>query len=199
MPAGIDGCATHVATGDLSRCFTLSLHGLQLSSEEHLYKLVPELKDRTLRRAALQLRRDIHNGDLPRLPSSDLEHLLDRLNDDARNTVRACPEAMSRIAHLLRLGQSTLAEETHSTLRPAFWSAIEDPRLQFGIATASPEFSSRIALEKDRQANTGEATELELSLLRYLLRAVCKTSAFSTFMDVGAVPVGRDLVDDGLL
>lgn len=161
-------------------------------AEAHLHKLVPTLPDKKMRAAALQLQRDVHGDRRPRIKSETLSHILECLPAGARDEVCAWLQTIHQIDDLMALGQSTLDEETISRLRPALWSAIDDPSLSLGIAVASPNLRQSLDSERKRPRTAPAASRLELALLRYLLRASCKTSPFSTLMDLGVVAVKDD-------
>jgi hypothetical protein len=164
--------------------------------EEDLHAIVPCLADGVLRSAAIQLRRDAHSARMPRVRCEHLTKILELLPHGAKATLQAWLKTRDEIAEQLQFGQLKLDHEIHANLRPGLWSALGDRRLSLGIALASPALRYRLDVERNRSAPSSIPTKCEVGLLRYLLRAVCKTSPFSTFMDVGTVAVSDSGKDD---
>ena len=167
---------------------------LRVRAESHLYKVVPTVTDRKLRAAALQLQRDIHATRLPRLDPDTIARISERLPSAAQEEICTWLRLVRQLDDLMSRGEAILAEETNSRLRPALWATLGDERLSLGIAAASPSLRECLERESTRtQPPRGAASSrLELTLLRYLLRATCKTSPFATFMHLGIVPMNGD-------
>ncbi|MCU1680040.1 MAG: putative lantibiotic dehydratase [Amycolatopsis sp.] len=139
---------------------------------ERLYRLVPEL-DKPLRQAVVKLRRDVHNGRIPR-PTVELPAEL--ALDVARWTDLVRQGAARRTA----AGDHFAAESTRAA--KAMRAHLGAPAVASGLALASPEFTERLlAAPLD---DTPSARSVR-SATAYLTRVALKTSPFSSLTTVG--------------
>jgi Lantibiotic dehydratase, N terminus len=139
---------------------------------ERLYRLVPEL-DKPMRQAVVKLRRDIHNGRMPR-PVMGLPAEL--ANDVARWTELVRQAAARRTA----AGDHFAAEAALAA--KAMRAHLGAPAVASGLALASPEFTQRLlAAPLD---DTPSARSVR-SATAYLTRVALKTSPFSSLTTVG--------------
>ncbi|MBB4931774.1 hypothetical protein F4561_002594 [Lipingzhangella halophila] len=166
-------------------------------ARDALGEAVGATNDPGLRRELLALRRDVHNGRMPRDPAraGELADLLGR-----SDRVAVATWLSHRDAHeaALSRGDDVLAEERAEAVQHLRQLA-DDPRLRAGIQLGAPlldrQLDSYVADPGGRRAH-----KVERSLLSYAFRAACKTSPFSTltpvalgrFRDGGPALVGSD-------
>lgn len=148
-----------------------------------LRDLVPRISDRTARRAAIRLRRDLFNLRRPRFPEVDT--VTRRLPPADRGLVEsAARNAAAYEDSLTALRELVVVDRAASRQRLRRWLGQEC--FLRGLAVASPE----LCRQAQRLASAPACPEThkdrftEAGLLRYLVRTATKTSPFSTFTPV---------------
>jgi len=154
--------------------------------EAGLHRLVGGLDDKRLRRAALNTRRDAHNGRPCRTSQDVLAELGDLLDPAGARALAAWCEAGSAERVALERADARLEDEIESASE-ALRRDLADPELRCAIAMASPDFHDQLARVAAGVAPRGKAARTALS---YLSRAAVKTSPFSTLTTVGWARVG---------
>lgn len=188
--------ATALALPETSRLIDRSLQcrmdmeSERAAVEDALYALVPRLSERKLSGVALKLRRDVHKGRAATTLPAEVQPILNCLPEEARESLARWSAARAELTDLTESAERMFAHEVETHLRPRLRAALDEEFLDRAIGLASPEL--QMALHREPSANAGfMSSNAERSLLAYLLRASVKTSPFSTFMHVAAVPVGE--------
>ncbi len=147
---------------------------------EALYQAIGGLDDKKMRRALLNIRRDVHNRRLPR--ASHLEAAADALS----------PELRDRLQHFRQLGlQQRQAEaELLATcerevieIRGRFQHAVEDEDFRRGLLLSSRTLAGELPryIRAPAEKPGSKARQIERSLMRYFSRMVMKSTPFGTF------------------
>ncbi|ETX12955.1 hypothetical protein OCH239_15160 [Roseivivax halodurans JCM 10272] len=158
--------------------------------EAALHGLVPALEtEKKLRHAAVNLKRDVHNGRGSKLSDEVIAEIAGRLGhghaSDALEDWRGAARDYSGARTAL---DETVTEETQSVLRPALRAALDVPHFARAVALSSPR-TARMAAKEKKLPKTAWPDKLERSLLGYIARASAKTSPFSSFMSVSTIAV----------
>jgi hypothetical protein len=153
---------------------------------EGLYRAVPTIPDQPTRRAAVALRRDIHNGRWSRQSGAGVRAVSPAL-------LVAVAEDLARWAKLIQLvGERRSAAagyfetETEHSLK-AMHRHLTGARVARGLAMASPAFTERLLAEPLRG---GPDSRVVRTATAYLTRTALKTSPFSTLTTVGVTAFG---------
>ncbi|MFJ1605712.1 lantibiotic dehydratase [Streptomyces sp. NPDC088253] len=192
LPVGVlDESATPRSTGLLRDALDAADAAGELAGSlaDAIYRLVPRLDgDRAARRAAVGLRRDIHNGRLAPSTGRAADLVSARLDPGPARRLKAWLEAMRRYQD--GLGQ---AEEVFATELPkageALFGRLREPRVASGLALASPQFARRL-LAQDGPAPAGLDTRGARSAAAYLSRIAVKPSPFSTLTTLDVAWLG---------
>ena len=158
-----------------------------------LHTLVPRLDgDRTLSRAALALKRDVHNARTPSAPGEVLDAIELQLESLDRRRLRAWLDAEGHRRRTLEAGR-LLADEEREAAGRLLVQELLLPDVEAAVAMASASFALDLR-RADRAAAARPASRLSRSAVAYLVRAALKTSPFSTLTRVGlaAFDGGRD-------
>ncbi len=162
---------------------------------ESLFALVgrtaPEAK--ALRRAALQLKREIHGLQPTALSAERIDDVLGALEPDdsaAAAMLRGWIAAQSARRALDNASEQSLREELQTVLRPALRAPLANPLFRRALAMASAEIA-RHAERGDELPRKERPDQFERSLLSYFSRAAVKTSPFSSFMSTTALSVSN--------
>jgi hypothetical protein len=149
-----------------------------------LHALVPLLDDdRRLRRAALALKRAVHNDRPVPVSSTDLDALTARLPESERDLLAAWLGLAEEVRTLVAEADSGVGTELTS-VATGLVEACATPTLARALSLASPTLT-RDLRRPDAVAKLAPGTRLSRSCLGYLIRATVKTSPFSTFTTIG--------------
>ncbi|MEV6007874.1 lantibiotic dehydratase [Streptomyces sp. NPDC051976] len=159
--------------------------GLATGLENALERLVPSPDlDRPERRAALRLRRDIHNLRLSQATSAAATLLVPHLDADLRARLADWQEAARAWCELLAQAEQTALAET-ARAGAAMLSRLKDPRIvRGGLALASPAFTAELLKHPAGTAPSWDS-KLARSATAYLTRGTVKPSPFGTLTTVG--------------
>jgi hypothetical protein len=173
----------HLAAHRDARC---RMAFLAAALGDDLHALVPRLGEQEtgLRRAVLQLRRDVHHGRPTQVKPAACADVQARL-------AGACAAAAARLADWLAaqdaLGrhwlaaQEAFAAELQQVLRPALRAPLADASFMGALALANPGVAAQARRER-RWPDKPQPDTFERSLMGYLMRACAKTSPLSSFM-----------------
>jgi len=153
---------------------------------EGLYRAVPTLTDQSIRRSAVALRRDVHNGRWSARTGAGVAAVSPALP-------AAVAGDLNRWAQLIQLAQERRVAaagyfgiETGRALK-ATHGHLTGARVARGLALASPVFTDRLLAEPLR----GNAdSRMVRTATAYLLRTALKTSPFSALTTVGIAAFG---------
>jgi len=161
--------------------------------EALLYEAIPALDgDRVLRRAALQLKRDVHHERPTGLAPALLDELGRRLPRDGAERLAAWRGATEVLLAARARAEATLPGELAGAAE-ALAAALARPEMRAALALGSQEFLE--ALTRRDSAKAGPGTRLARTGLAYVSRAAVKTSPFSSFTTVGVTSlVGEEVV-----
>lgn len=158
---------------------TLSRKGV----EDILHRFVPALdQDRSLRRAVLGLRRDVHGLRTPKLAPDQEKTILSLLEARERKVVESWLSTV-RVRDSHRAQAVTILGREVEDASRELAAALSDEELQRGVALASSNFLETFLRQVPTTVRPG--TQLGRACLSYLARAAVKTSPFSTFTSVG--------------
>ncbi|MPZ50649.1 MAG: hypothetical protein GEU75_15355 [Dehalococcoidia bacterium] len=160
--------------------------------EDLLYDAVPRIDDAKLRGAAVELRRDVHNGRRPAIGEPQRTALLAHMGRAEQEPLRAWFDAQRRYEASLARGRDALADETRTHLRCGLRELTQEIGFSQGLALSSPDLIDELEREAVRPQKGMAASSLDRSLLSYAARAAAKTSPFSTFMHVAPVEIRLD-------
>lgn len=154
-----------------------------------LYRLVPRLDgDRAARRAAVGLRRDVHNGRFAPSTGRAADLVSAQLEPGPARRLESWLESMRR--HRNGLGR---AEEVFATELPeateALYRHLRSPRVASGLALASPQFAGRL-LAQEGAAPAGLDSRGARTAAAYLSRIAVKPSPFSTLTTLAVARLG---------
>jgi hypothetical protein len=158
--------------------------------EDALFTAVPRLINKNVQRAAVRLKRDVHNGRATEPPEGAAEAIAAALAPDAAAALRDWLAAQRRIREARADLIDTFSAELRGHVRPRLRAVLADDDFRRAMALASPELQAAWTREADRTPMVVHANKPEKALLSYLIRAAVKTSPFSTFMHV--VPLAID-------
>ncbi|MFI9809874.1 lantibiotic dehydratase [Streptomyces sp. NPDC052301] len=149
---------------------------------DDLYRLVPKLGDRAVRRAAVRLRRDIHNTRRTPKTQAHADALTPHLDETVRERLarwlRAMAEADAALATARRATEPELRRAGDALL-----GHLRAPQTALGLALASPDFTEELLLDRDTAAPP-ESRRMR-SAAAYLARIAVKPSPFSTLTTLG--------------
>ncbi|HEV2371814.1 MAG TPA: lantibiotic dehydratase [Streptosporangiaceae bacterium] len=154
---------------------------------EDLYHAVPGLEeDRDARRAAIALRRDVHNLRWTARTEKAVRALLPLLPAAGAGRLRQWAQAIRRHHELLDDADEVIQGEVRQA-GEAMLARLREPSLAAGLALASPEFTDRLLAGSPG----GLDSRLARSATSYLTRIALKTSPLSTLTTVGLTWFGR--------
>ncbi|MEU2158853.1 lantibiotic dehydratase [Streptomyces sp. NPDC019396] len=139
-----------------------------------LHAAVPALEhDPRLRRAALDLRRRVHNSRPAQLPQDVVRSLSERLDDTAGRALAQWLDGMSELT-TLRAQTDALYEEETAKATERLRCVLSERVFAQGLAQASPQLLNHLT-SKPLEPHSKAAR----SVLGYVSRAAVKTSPFS--------------------
>lgn len=150
---------------------------------EALFRAVPAVADRGIRRRLLETKRRIFNGF--QLDSADLP-----LTSDLLAALARYRELIAQEEACFRVGIRAVLEEVRQQLQKV-WA---DPRFHLACRQASPDLVE--ALEKEGLPVAGELTPLERGFYTFVSRWTSKANPFHLFAEV-AFPAASGIVVDG--
>ena len=176
----LDTGATAAALAEQQRLRT-ALAGQSAALVAKLERVVQGCDDRDLGRAALNLKRAVHNL-RPAKPEqvAALSGLLDAATVAALAQFNADTQALAGMDARIRQAYADEMEATSARL-PALWDA---PRLQDAISYSNPELYADFEALAGRRGKTlapKARRKLEDTFVQYLARCASKTSPLSTF------------------
>jgi len=185
-PERLDALALSATHAALRRALAAEHELEQIAAviEAALYPLVPALADEPqLRRAALSLKRDVHNARMPKLEAETLATLSARLDPAAAAAVdRWIVAARVRAAAMATAG---LALDDERDLAGAALAAeLCDRGMRRALALGSPAFLDEALRRDDGGAGAAPGSRFARTAVGYLSRAALKTSPFSSFTEV---------------
>ncbi|MEU7040603.1 lantibiotic dehydratase [Streptomyces varsoviensis] len=148
---------------------------------DRLYEVISANTDDGLRRALVNIRRQVFNNKLPRDPAAALG-AAEAVGGETGARLAAWLRDRRALADLVRSGPAILAAELAGGRERLRELAVE-PRLRQGLVLASPSLDRYLGtyLGAGAAALTKRQRRIERSLLEYVYRTACKTSPFSTF------------------
>ncbi|WP_157777588.1 lantibiotic dehydratase [Nocardia terpenica] len=151
---------------------------------EDLYALVPRLDGfAEARRAALRLRRDVHNMRRRDHQDADIALVADHLEDAALHRLDRWCVALHKNSEYMAAAERTADSELR-----AVWKATTDwlrtPDIALGLALASPTFTVRL-MKQDPDSSVAPDSRLMRTATAYLTRTAVKTSPFSSLTTLG--------------
>ncbi|HEU0015978.1 MAG TPA: hypothetical protein VFQ45_20035 [Longimicrobium sp.] len=167
-----------------------ALAPLQRGLEELLHAAVPRIAPRDLRRCALALKRDVHNGRTP--DAGLLDRVRPVLSPAEQASLDAWHSTQVRLSAELQAAGEALREEIETNVRGGLRDLLADELFLRALALAAPELCRRLLRERGRPPTGAGMSAADRSLLRYAVRAAAKTSPFSSFMHQGPVQVQPD-------
>ncbi|WP_143094251.1 lantibiotic dehydratase [Streptacidiphilus jiangxiensis] len=148
---------------------------------DDLYRVVPSLEDKRGRRAAVALRRDVHNGRLSAAGEARLQVLAPSLSDALHGRIERWA-GLLRTAGERRSEAADLLDAEAARAGEALARHLSTPRITSGLALASPEFTDRLLAGPLSWRPESRAAR---SATAYLTRIALKTSPFSSLTSVG--------------
>ena len=157
---------------------------------DDLYALVPSIaSDKPASRAALALRRDVHNGRWRAATAAKAVRIGALLAPPAAERLASWADAMRRAQEHRAAAAATLPVETDRA-GAAMLARLRSPDVAAGLALASPEFTKTLlaqAAQADMHSRFGR------SATAYLTRIAAKTSPFSTLTTIGMTGLGEPI------
>lgn len=192
--AAVDDLAAPVTTAALDAADRAEATARESAGEvsDALYRAVPGLADKPARRAAVALRRDVHNGRWSERTARHVATVAPHLDADVARTLETWSGAVRDAERYRAAARESIVDETARAAR-AMHGHLTGGLLLSGLALASPDFTDRLlAGPLPAAPNTREAR----SATAYLTRTALKTSPFSSLTTVGVVPFGSGGVPD---
>ncbi|MEU8550499.1 lantibiotic dehydratase [Streptomyces roseoverticillatus] len=150
---------------------------------DDLYRLVPLLDgQRATRRAAVQLRRDIHNARLTPKTEAHAAAVTACLDEGGQSRLAQWLNAMRDMDDALVTAHRTAGEELRHA-GAALLDHLRTREIGLGLALASPDFTEELLLGRDAVSSV-EARRAR-SAAAYLARIAVKPSPFSTLATLG--------------
>ncbi|GGM48892.1 hypothetical protein GCM10012275_19750 [Longimycelium tulufanense] len=182
----LDATATPRTMECLRSALTRRVSAQRLSEEvgADLYDLVPQLDGSPdVRRAALRLRRDVHNLRHRRGQARDIEAVGDHLAEPAQRRLHQWFVALQQhVENMVAAERAAEAELSSVWTVTRDW--LRDPEIALGLALASPPFTLRLLDGAARPAPAWDS-RLARTATAYLTRAAVKTSPFSFLTTLG--------------
>lgn len=158
-----------------------------------LYALVPKANTQEIRRAAIALRRDVHNFRWSRRAGAALSLVAPAMGDAAAARLEAWAQSMRASDRWMAISRESLpGEVAHAT--EAMTRRLRAPNIAAGLALASPDFTRRL-LDEDIPAEL--EPRFARSAVSYLTRTAAKTSPFSYLGVVGTTEIRRKPASEG--
>ncbi|MFF5211322.1 hypothetical protein [Streptosporangium sp. NPDC000396] len=177
------------ALDELREC-RLRLEELTDPLTDALHELVPALPAGE-RRAAISLRRDVHNGRIPRTPEDMRNRIATRLAPDVR-------QALARWLAFLERSEAAMAAYTEifeAELAEAEAELIEQAgtdEMIKALSLVSPEVTAAVLRGDLARAGTKTRRKLLRTLFNYFVRATVKTSPLGWFSPVAVCSIGGE-------
>ncbi|RBQ20696.1 hypothetical protein DP939_06330 [Spongiactinospora rosea] len=171
----------------------LRLAALKDPLSEALYELVPTLPAEE-RRAAVVLRRDVHNGRVPRISEDARDRLAARLAPDVRLTLARWLAALERSETAMTAYTETFEAELAEAEAELIEQAGTDELIK-ALSLAAPEITAAVLRADADRIHAKARRKLLRTLLNYLVRATVKTSPLGWFSPVAVCSIGG--VDPG--
>lgn len=153
--------------------------------ESKLYELVR--RDETskgLRRAALEVKRSVHNRRAPKLQAAHLDDVMAALDDSARAALARWFADYTEFQSSKKALDTGMEGVMNADQRGAIVEALADDG--FNRALRSTAWAQFIQLQPLRKADdSGALSSAERKALVYISRAAWKTSPLSTFLHIG--------------
>lgn len=154
--------------------------------EQTLHAAVPGL-ERPVRRVALRLKRDLHNGRRVGGAPEELERVAHALGPDGARRLEAWRELVA-VSDATRDHARETARTELAAAEAALAGHLAQPRLRAAIALASPSFAGELARHGAPAPAGGRVGRTSFG---YLVRAAAKTSPFSSFGRVRPARLSR--------
>lgn len=154
-----------------------------------IYSVVPECDGKDLRRAVIQLRRDLFNSRRPDLGAIDLDALNAIQDSDLSKRLIEYRNQWESFEELEAQAASAHRDELAS-LCSKVWALLEDRKFSRAVLGANGKFLARAWRHKGKRMKAKQKRRIERTLVNYLTRSACKTSPLGSFMRVN--PVGFD-------
>ncbi|MFC4534583.1 lantibiotic dehydratase [Sphaerisporangium dianthi] len=179
-----------VAALDELRKLRFQLEKLSDPLADALYELVPALPPEE-RRAAVSLRRDVHNGRFPRIAEDARDRIAARLAPDVR-------QALTRWLACLERSEATMtaytkifeAELAEAEVRLFEQAGTEE--MVKALSLVSPEVTAAVLRGDPAHAGARMSRKLVRTLFNYLVRATVKTSPLGWFSPVAIGSIGGE-------
>jgi hypothetical protein len=186
--AALDVLAAPEVESQLERARDCSRIAEQMSGplSDHLFALIPTLDGRVAeRRAALKLRRDVHNQRFTAPTQRAADQTLPLLPATQRDTLRTWTAAVHGVAEALeRL--DALIREDDARVTEHLLGALRSAPIAGSLAFASPPFTRELL-----RADPASGGRLTRTALAYYTRAAAKTSPFGALATLGTVVIGE--------
>ncbi|MFD8531449.1 lantibiotic dehydratase [Streptosporangium canum] len=188
-PHSLRAARTMAALDEMREC-GLQLETLTDPLADALYGLVPTLPAEE-RRAAVSLRRDVHNGRVPRISEDARNRIATRLAPDAR-------QALTRWLAFLERSEAAMTAYTEifeAELAEAEAKLIEQAgtdEMIKALALVSPEVTAAVLRGDPARARAGTRRKLVRTLFNYFVRATVKTSPLGWFSPVAVCSIGGE-------
>lgn len=158
--------------------------------DQALFKLIPELDDDAvaLRRSVLKLKRNIHNGRKANIDQCLMAQLEVLLGDEDADLLRRWSEAHVQLEQTLLEARHFHDEEMQTHLRKELREPLKQEAFKKALSFASAGVAAHAKREKKLPTKV-KPDNFERSLFGYIIRAAAKTSPFSSFMSMTAVPI----------
>ncbi|KUJ49669.1 hypothetical protein ACZ90_67165 [Streptomyces albus subsp. albus] len=150
-----------------------------------LHPIVPKLEDRELRRSAVRLRRDVHNGRCTARTRADLASVVPVLDNPSQQSCERWFQLTEELVDLSERASGTLVAELDGAWQEMVRLLGRSP-VRAALALASPEFL------RARLPRTGDPTKRAArTAISYLTRAAMKTSPFSFLTTVAPLSLRK--------
>jgi hypothetical protein len=179
MPDTERWLSAHVQASDRMAALTQAV-------SDDLFALVPRLHEdeSRLRRAVLQLRREVHQAQPTKVKLADIAEMSERLSQtdvQAAERLSQWLVAQAEHTHSLVQAEASFAHELQTVLRPALRAPLKDASFRRALELVSPGVAANARRER-KLPTKFDPDNFERSLFGYLLRASAKTSPLSSFM-----------------
>ncbi|PZG53212.1 hypothetical protein C1I98_05895 [Spongiactinospora gelatinilytica] len=182
-----------VAGLDEVRECRLQLAALTDPLSDALYELVPTLPAEE-RRAAVGLRRDVHNGRVPRLSEEARNRIAARLAPDMRLTLTRWLAVLERSEAAMTAYTEIFEAELGEAEAELIVQAGTDEMIK-ALSLAAPEVTATV-LRGDPDRTAAKARrKLVRTLFNYFVRATVKTSPLGWFSPVAVCSIGGEGLD----
>lgn len=158
--------------------------------DKALFNLIPKLDDNAvgLRRSVLKLKRNIHNGRKANIDQCLMDELAVLLGAEDADLLRRWSEAHEQLEQTLLEAGKYHSEEMQTHLRKELREPLKQETFKKALSFASAGVAAHAKREKKLPTKV-KPDNFERSLFGYIIRAAAKTSPFSSFMSMTAVPI----------